>query len=103
LHDGFALVNIERYSITTAKHLSNIRGALRGLMPYFHCSDVTNVKLAVKENTESLNAVIELLLNKNKVTSKEDIEYQLYWVKDRHKSLNSLRSFARLKPIKLDA
>lgn len=44
----FALINSANYSVTTSQHKSDVRSALRGLMPYFDSPDIYDTRAAIE-------------------------------------------------------
>jgi len=97
---SFALVNNYNYSVTTAKHLGYVRGALSGLMPYFSVSDVYDVKKSVRELDQvALNSVC-YALKRLKVPNKDSIKGELERIQDAFKNANDFRQLVGLKPKK---
>ena len=96
---SFALVNSQRYSNTTSKHLSYIRSALSGLMPYFECSDVSSPKLAVKESMTRIESIIADTLKAKKIAGLDDINYKMDYITGLYTELNQLRKLLGLKSV----
>jgi len=94
----FALVNSYKYSVSTAKHLSEIRSALRDLMLYFECSDVTDPSLAVKELEQTCTDLIASELKTLKISNKDSISCRLNRIRLKYQDLNLLRELIGLKP-----
>lgn len=69
-----ALINSNGYSISTHKHLGYIRSALHGLMPYFHTSDVNDLRKASLELDDLAYKSIEVELKRVKVKNKDEIK-----------------------------
>jgi len=100
-----ALVNSRGYSPTTGQHLSDIRNALSGLMPYFHASDVSDLKTASKELDAKAEESIQLALKRLKITSKESIKYEFESIHERFKEATQFRKLmgrAEIWPSKKD-
>lgn len=89
----FALVNSDRYSSCTGKHLNYITSALQGLMPYFHAPDVTSPRDAVKHLDEKAQEQIAYALKRIKIESKRDIQWQFQSIREAFQEANKLRKF----------
>lgn len=87
----FALVNSHRYSVSTGRHLSYVRAALRGLVPYFECSDPADYKKAVKELDAAVKTEIARALKIIKIEQKLSIEYSLERINFVQNEANDLR------------
>lgn len=88
----FALVRSDKYSNTTAKHLSEIRSALSGLMPYFESPDVTDLRCAVNFNDGLPVFEMGGALKRIKYTSKEDYKSQRERIAYLCKNADTLRA-----------
>ncbi len=89
---GFALVNSNRSSVTTeGKHKNAVRDALNGLMPYFGCTDPTDVKLAIKENDAMAQASLLAPLKRLKITNQQEINDIFERIHETFKGVNQLR------------
>jgi len=95
----FALVNSNRYSVTTAQHLGEIRSALRGLMPYFESTDVTDTKAALKHLTSNAKESALSYLRVSKVTSKEHVKHAFESIRGEYKELNKFRAILGLSEV----
>lgn len=88
----FALVNADRYSVTTAKHLGCIRGSLRGLMPYFSVASVDDLQAAVKELDAAAKARIELACKRSKIESTKEIGQEMRAIREAYQKATELRT-----------
>lgn len=86
-----ALVRVDPYSNTTAKHLADIRRALQGLMPYFLVSDVTDLKAAVKELDERATQAIAEGMKRRVFNRQEDARWTIEQVEEAYKEASELR------------
>lgn len=100
-----ALVNSWRYSPSTGKHLSEIRGALRGLMPFFESSDVCDLRKASKELDATAQGTIASALKRIRIVNQRGIDCEFESITEAFKETNELRKLlgkAQIKPKKLD-
>lgn len=95
-----ALVNSNRYSSSTGKHLNNITSALRGLMEYYTASDVTNLRKASKELDAYAVERLQAALKTKKVWSAKD---QLEYILKDFSEATALRKLIGKKALKPDA
>jgi hypothetical protein len=86
-----ALVRSDAYSTSTAKHLSEIRSALHGLMPYFCAEDVTDPRKAVKQLDREARERIGLALKRIKIETPADIKSEMQRIHEEFKVANKLR------------
>jgi hypothetical protein len=87
----FALVNSERYSVSTGQHLSHIRAALSGLMPWFESPDVSSIPSAIKHLDAEAKATIGAALKRSKVESHQEIKRALEIISDAYSRANTFR------------
>lgn len=100
-----ALVNSNKYSNTTAKHLSEIRSSLHGLMNYYEVPNPSELK--AKENIDyHVNRVtnkLQCMLKNIKVTSIDVSKYAIENLNDTLKESNAFLKLAGQKSIKIPA
>jgi len=87
----FALINCHVYSPTTGAHLSQIRSALRGLMPFFNSTDVDDPKAAVKWLDSQAKGALRAPLKRKKVASDDTIQWEMERIRDALNEANALR------------
>lgn len=87
----FALVRSDTYSVSTSKHLSEIRSSLHGLMPYFCAPDVLNPRQAVKYLDAQVISEISESLKKLKITDHQAIHWRMDRIQDAVVEANKLR------------
>jgi len=106
IHKGprgnFALVRSDTYSNSTSKHLSEIRNALQGLMPFYCVKSIGDPKEAAKSLQEGLKSLMQSQLKIKKVADVQRIAYELQRIDNAHNTLNELRADAKLKPLERD-
>lgn len=85
-----ALINSDTYSPSTGKHLSEIRSALRDLMPKFNVPNPSDIK--DEKNYEymvsNIKYAIEQSLKRSKITDLESVRYNLNTIDDVIKEAN---------------
>jgi hypothetical protein len=93
----FAIVNSYNYSNSTAKHLSRIRSALRGLMPYFHGSNPNDPTKTLAEMIEAEKQFWAETLRVKKVSRQSDIDWKIERIVEFRDELNQLRKLLGLE------
>jgi hypothetical protein len=96
----FALVRSDSYSISTSGHLSDIRNALEGLMPFFCAPSVTKPKDAVKYLDKEAADTITTALKSIRIENERDITWKLSGISAAYRETNKLRKLIGLKAIK---
>lgn len=96
----FALVRSDPYSPSTGKHLSEIRSALRGLMPYFQVEDVGEPRGAVKQLDLEANDGIKHALKRLKITDEGSIRLELESIEKDFEHASELRGLLGMPAIK---
>lgn len=102
----FALVRYDSASVSTSGHLSDIRSALNGLMPYFQVNGtdaIKNPKLAVKDLDQRAKESLESVFRKVKVESIRDLDWILSRVRGAYDRANALRGLLGMTKIKPNA
>ena len=95
-----ALINSHRYSNTTSKHLSDIRSALRDIVPCVETKTPGDLKLARAELDEIAKNGINEVLKRSKITSQDEIESAMqYGLMYNYVEANRLRTFLGMKGI----
>ena len=96
----FLIINNDRYSNSTAKHLSELRSACSGVMPYFYGSPYS-IKETYLNLKNILKNTIERNLKTSKVSSKDHIKFALEYIQDCLKDVNDFAKLTGNKQIKV--
>lgn len=92
----FAIINSSDYSVTTGQHKSQVRNALKGLMPYFSGPDVYKPKEAVKWLDSNAKACLELALKRKIVRDVVEIKFTLKRIHEEYETASNLRNILGL-------
>lgn len=95
-----ALVNSRRYSVSTAKHLSIIHGALRGLMPVFSASDPSNMRQAQTSLDKAAKNAIDAVLKDRLGRSSDSVRWKLEQVTSAFDDATKLRKLLGMPAIR---
>lgn len=99
VREQFALVNSDRYSVTTAKHLRLIRDALRGNMPHFSVPDPADLSGAVKHLDQCARDTLARTIEFKRPLSKTDALDALVNITRQFSEASKLRKLIGRKPI----
>lgn len=90
-----ALVNERRYSSSTSRHLSGIRSALRGLIPYIEVPNPSDLghKLNIEFLESRIYEQIDSIFGSGKIKYRDGIKYQMEYLQSAVKDFNLYQEF----------